>query len=122
MAIKLPIKHRRETEVVLSEILLERIYQNRKWGEQNWPILDPKRLDHPGERMCEFFRIPKEKTIKQIVEMKARDGNLTYMEILIEEVSEAASCGKDVESLRKELIQVAAVAVAMIETIDRNGK
>ncbi len=56
-----------------------------------------------------------------MVEQLHERGQLTYMHILIEEVSEAASCGRDNKALREELVQVAAVTVAMIECIDRNA-
>ena len=49
-------------------------------------------------------------------------GELTYMHVLVEEVAEAASCDSNVEALRKELIQIATVTLAMIESLDRNGR
>ena len=53
---------------------------------------------------------------------------ITWMNILLEEVGEAAKCVNDFdvkvdarEQYEVELIQVAAVAVAMIESYRRNG-
>jgi len=49
----------------------------------------------------------------------------TWLAILVEEVGEVAKAmlEHDDEGLKKEIVQVAAVAVAMIEAIDaRNGK
>lgn len=80
---------------VLSEVLDERLRQDRKWGEQN-------------------------------------HSPMHWMPILMEEVGESAKAAlethfeynvdtaKDYSEYRKELIQVAAVAVAMIECLDRN--
>ena len=51
--------------------------------------------------------------------------NPTWLAILVEEVGEVAKAilERDEEGLNKEIVQVAAVAVAMIEAIDaRNGK
>lgn len=85
-------------QIVLSEVAAERVRQDAKWGEQN---------HEPTE----------------------------YLAILVEEVGEAAREAVEVRfglpgrhrlrhraMLRSELIQVAAVAVAMVEAIDRYGK
>lgn len=80
-------------KTIIAEIANERIKQDKKWGEQN---------HHP----------------------------VLYMNILLEEVGEAAKEANDIywdsnkadvlaEKMRGELIQVAAVAVAMVECLDR---
>lgn len=109
-------------EAIIQEIKAERMYQEGKWGQQNHPILDPMLTNRGGERMCEEYEIPSENRAKQMCDIHAKRKDLTYMHILIEEVSEVASSGNDIELLRKELIQVAAVTIAMIESLDRNGK
>lgn len=108
--------------IILEEIRNERVKQELKWGEQNHPILDPVLVSRNPVRMCQEYEIPSEDRARQMCELHANRGDLTYMHILIEEVSEAASCGGDIGSLRKELIQVAAVTVAMIESLDRNQR
>lgn len=84
------------TDAVLNEVAVERHHQDCTWGEQNHDIP-------------------------------------TFMSILTEEVGEAARAGNDYHfsnpssvakpmrllETREELIQVAAVAVAMVERIDR---
>lgn len=49
--------------------------------------------------------------------------NRTWLTILMEEVGEVAKADleRDVEGFRQELVQVAAVAVAAIENIDRRS-
>lgn len=111
-----------KTDSILFEIKLERIRQNRKWGEQNHPILDPQLIDRSPSRMCEEYEIPSESRAKAMCDIHANRGDVTWMHILVEEVSEVASCQDNVELLRQELIQTAAVAVAMIESLDRNRK
>lgn len=76
---------------VISDVAKERGRQNEKWGEQNH--MDP-----------------------------------VWLAILSEEVGEAAQAllhnkfgGDHAGTLRKELVQVAAVAVQWIECIDRHG-
>lgn len=111
---------------IFEEIIAERDRQEKKWGQQNHPILDQVLLNTDGsctpERMCEEYEIPTEVRAKSLCEGNFSRGTGTYMHILIEEISEAASCLKDTEALRKELIQCAAVVVAMIESLDRNGR
>lgn len=79
---------------VLEEVLQERAKQHLKWGEQN-------------------------------------HAPFTWLAILGEEVGEANKAAlethfeypdadKDYSNYREELIQVAAVAVAMVESLDRN--
>lgn len=78
-----------ETKGALNSVLAERERQDDKWGEQNH---DP----------------------------------FTWLAVLMEEVGELSQCalhlkfgGPEAEDLRKEVVQVAAVAVAFIESIDR---
>lgn len=70
--------------------------------------------------MCEEYEIPSETRAKTKCEIAFEKGEGTYMHVLVEELSEACSCGNNIQALRAELIQVAAVTVAMIECIDRN--
>lgn len=86
-------------DLVIEEVRSERAKQDAKWGEQN----------HEPHR---------------------------WLSILIEEVGEAAQAANDSwdhrksfteqaykqECYRQELVQVAAVTIAMIESLDRNGK
>lgn len=91
---------------VLPEIAAERERQDEKWGEQNHPdgtgpgfAIDAKRARH----RCN---------------LAAALGLVSYRDILNEEVFEAFA-ESDPDKLRVELIQVAAVAVAWIEKLDR---
>lgn len=106
---------------IFEQIEEERNRQEAKWGEQNHPILDPVLISRNPERMCEEFEIPSENRAKQLCEINHDRGTGTYMHILIEEISEVTSCGNKTKELREELIQTAAVVVAMIESLDRNG-
>lgn len=101
---------------VASEVVQERVNQHEKWGEQNWP--DFAYSTTPTTR-CADYGIPDEDVAKSVVETHAQIGSLTYGDILMEEVAEAFSATNKVE-LRKELVQVAAVAQAWVEKIDRD--
>ncbi|OFV78483.1 hypothetical protein [Rhodococcus erythropolis] len=91
---------------VLPEIADERERQDEKWGEQNHP--DGTGPDYRGAAF----------EARRRCQRAARSGLVTYKDILEEEVYEAFAETDPVE-LREELVQVAAVAVAWIEKLDR---
>ena len=93
---------------VLNDIRAERARQDAKWGEQNHP-------DGTGRSGDPLVA----EVVKADCDRAARNGMLTYRHILDEEVAEAFA-ERDPAKLRAELVQVAAVAVAWIEKIDRD--
>ena len=94
--------------VVSDEVVDERIRQDEKWGEQNHP-----------DGTNSTFRSAAEQA-KQVCDYHHRHGTGTWRHILHEEVCEAFA-ESDPAKLRAELIQVAAVAVAWVEAIDRRA-
>lgn len=91
----------------LEEVAQERLRQVDQWGHQNHPDgtgteLDVRRAGD-ARRRCEYA---------------FSKGLGTWKHILNEEVQEAFA-ESDVEKLRAELVQVAAVATAWVEAIDR---
>lgn len=98
------------------DVLAERERQNVKWGEQNHPDGTGPNVALPGIFTGTFRRM---RCIAQDqTDHAARIGTLTYLDVLLEEVMEAAA-EADPAALRAELVQVAAVAVAWVEAIDR---
>jgi hypothetical protein len=95
------------TDRVLQQVLIERIAQDTKWGEQNHP--DGTGYDG-SDRHADFWR--------QRCQDAFADGEGTWGHVLLEEVFEAIA-ENDPAKLRTELVQVAAVAVAWIEALDR---
>jgi hypothetical protein len=93
---------------VLDAFLQERSHQDAKWGEQNHP-------DGTGER----FRADAD-MYRADCDAAARAGSLHWLDILLEEVYEAAA-ESDPKKLRVELVQSAAVIMAWIEAIDRRA-
>ena len=91
---------------VLPEIDDERKRQDEKWGEQN-------HHDGTGPGFARGADARRERC-----QQAAKLGLVTYRHILDEEVWEAFS-ETDPSKLRAELVQVAAVAVAWIEKLDR---
>lgn len=115
-----------DTASVLQEVLAERQRQESKWGQQNHPW----RMDfaEPEEDFVEpldsWFLHEQPRNAdeaKELVEAWSEVGILAYCDILMEEVVEALD-EPNIKKVREELIQVAAVAVAAIESIDRNGR
>lgn len=98
---------------ILEEIQAERKRQDDKWGEQNHPFTDLKPKD-ASYLAAEY---------KEACDFSAASGGVDWEIILLEEVYEALeqAAHKNVKEFREELIQTAAVVVAMIECLDRNG-
>jgi len=92
---------------ILVEIQAERDAQDSKWGEQNHP-------DGTGGGNS----LAAAAGARMACQLAAADGTLTWRDVMREEVGEAFA-ETDPAKLRTELIQVAAVAAAWVEAIDR---
>lgn len=96
-------------EKILNEIKAERKKQNEKWGEQNhkpieWiAILVEEVGEASKEALDHYFSNP----------TKLANGELTPVNSVEQK--------QRLINYRKEMIQVAAVAVQMIECLDRNN-
>jgi len=94
----------RVINAVLDEVLQERAKQDDKFGQQNhntvaWMAILTEEVGESAKEACEVY-------FKQRLRFKNK------------EVGELYSAG--LKNLREELIQVAAVAVAFVESLDRN--
>lgn len=96
--------------LVEHEIRRERLRQDDKWGEQNHED------GTGGSIMRQFADEQRGRT-----DLLAKYNATTWRDVLLEEVYEAAA-EEDPANLRAELIQVAAVACAWVEAIDRRGE
>lgn len=101
-------------EPVAAEVKAERRRQQEKFGEQN----PPDALDGNATGIVTGDEA------KLLTEAHFAEGRGTWLDILVEEVAEAAdeAYAGDLEALRTELVQVAAVTVAWIEAIDRRTR
>lgn len=99
--------HSGPRSVALAEVADERARQDTKWGEQNHP-------DGTGGGNTAAAAIG----ARLACQLAAKEGTVTWRDIMREEVGEAFA-ETDPAKLRAELIQVAAVAVAWAEAIDR---
>lgn len=92
---------------VLEEVLQERRRQFAKWGQQN-------QLNGTGSKYMQTLA----NAHKLRCEYKASDQTVTWLDILLEEVYEAAA-ESNPSRLREELIQISALAVQWVQHIDR---
>ena len=95
------------TSKVIHEVYAERVAQEAKWGEQN----------HPDGTSWDDWAFQRDYARTEC-DTAHQAGEGTWRHILLEEVLEAFA-EDDPDKLRAELIQVAAVAVAWVEAIDR---
>lgn len=95
---------------VFTAISIERMRQDQVWGEQNHP-------DGTGG----YYAREDAEDAKVLCRDRAKAGTITWRDILDEEVKEAFA-ESDLDKLRTELLQVAAVAAAWVEAIDRRQK
>lgn len=100
---------REVTHGVLAQVAHERSAQEAKWGQQN----------HADGTGYAYLKGLADKARREC-DTAAAAGHVTWRLILREEYREALAA-TSVEELREELVQVAAVAVAWIEAIDRRG-
>lgn len=94
---------------VLSKVAEERLRQDVKWGVQNHPFSNEEIISR-ATVMAE--------NAKRTCAHNAQYGGLTWYDILAEEFYEAFA-ETDVDRQIEEMIQVAAVAVAAIECLER---
>ena len=92
----------------LDDVKAERARQDARFGEQNHP-------NGTGRHFADMAREARESCDEEF-----GHGNGTWQHILSEEVAEAFA-ESDPVKLRAELVQVAAVACAWIEAIDRRN-
>ena len=106
-----------KSAAVLEEVSHERVRQDAKWGEQNHPNgtgEDWNWINGQGAGHIQMLADIK----REACERHFENGTGSYADILAEEFYEALA-ESDPARLREELIQVAAVAVAWVEKIDR---
>jgi len=96
-------------QYILDDIYAERQRQNDKWGEQNHPIGNGQQSD-----------IDLAIRAKETCEEATLRGEVTWRHILNEEIAEIYA-ETEPSRLREEMIQSAAVIVAMLECLDRQN-
>ncbi len=104
---------------IYDEIQAERAAQDTKWGEQNHPFVYLSQdQDNPVEAYTHMANLHRDACDKAFANGRGRWSHILNEEIF--EAYEQAAMG-NTQAFREELVQVAAVVVAMIECLDRNG-
>lgn len=113
------------TCTVLAEIANERTRQNNRWGQQDHDDHLPVTWEQQQTLMMEYgilaqkFKEIHANAAEKLTAMGRPPGRTSAWDvILLEEVYETV-CEDSPERIREELVQVAAVAVAWIEALDR---
>jgi hypothetical protein len=110
-----------QTPDILHEIDAERINQDVDWGVQSHPLYFVGEDAWYYAAQAEKWKRTNAARVREARKLgRPRGADCAWDGILLEEVFEALA-ETDPAARRAELIQVAAVAVAMIEHIDRNG-
>lgn len=104
---------------IYGEISEEIQNQLDKWGVQNHPSLNNSLLNQHPDHMTFAYEIPNASRVKSKVDFEAKEGTLTYAHIALEEFVEVVSEFDPVKR-RQELVQLAAVCVSWISSMDRN--
>lgn len=103
---------------IIEEILKEKERQVSLWGVQNHNIVN---YEIPHELRMSYYSLPREEKAKKNCNKAAKEGILTWGDIIVEELVEALNA-KTPEEMREELIQCCAVLLSMVESLQRNGK
>lgn len=99
----------------LGDVAMERHRQDEIFGEQNHPMVDPLFAQEQRDFYAEEAELWKRSNATRGPDSPRR---LAWDGILLEEAYEALA-EEDPAKQREELIQVAAVCVAMVESLDR---
>lgn len=102
---------------ILQRIAREREAQQSKWGEQTYPLGDFVATGELSSHHVALLNMH-ERTAKEVTAAAASAGQVTWADILYEELAEALTAPTK-GALCEELIQVAAVCVAMVRDVRR---
>ena len=103
--------NQKDTEAVLEEVANERGAQDERWGQQDHDVVKTPDVLPLYENAAKRYRLNNDRD--------SAEGRYSWDGILLEEVYEALAATPDSEDQEVELIQVAAVCVAMVECIRR---
>jgi NTP pyrophosphatase (non-canonical NTP hydrolase) len=100
--------------LVLGEVAAERARQDARWGPGNLVY----RADQPPNRRLAHLT----RTLGEVARALLEAGDGDPLAVLVEEVGEVAEAlaARDLAAARAEAVQVAAVAAALAEGIDRH--
>ncbi len=97
----------------------ERQRQIELWGDtDNHPVSEFKFTGHRNMRNS-LHKLPGAEFAQSIVEINAKHGELTWCDLITEEFAEAMAAASDSqENFVEELIQLAALCVACVDSLE----
>lgn len=109
---------------VLHDVHDERERQDAKFGRDRDHALTYGGFEGRPTDLCAAYGLPTADAAKARCDAAMKLKRVTYGHILVEEVCEFfdAAAGGDVAEVRKGLVQVVAVGVAMVEALDRAAR
>lgn len=105
----------------LGAVADERVRQHNLWDQQDHPDLPPGLAGQNRADVFRYLGIELPEVLRNDVDGHAEVGESNWSLIALEEVAEAIDAAwlGDVDALRTELVQAAAVLVQWVEAIDR---
>lgn len=111
---------------VVSDVLVARSDMLSSWGDPSYPSV--VRISEPppyvldlGERQTGVYGLPTARQARDLTEASRGVGSLTWGRIAVQALSDAIAAPDDA-ARRREVVQLAAVALAWIEDIDRRRR
>ncbi len=99
---------------VTIDVLKKCVEQDRRWGPRRYPSFDAGmtgNADIGPNQLAGFHEVVVPSRARLLTEIQAGDGQLSWMTVLVEEVSKLCEKYEDPKTLRDQLIDVAGVAV-----------
>ena len=109
---RLRAENAKQSSRVIGEVIGERVRQDERWGEQNHPFISGSTIGEADAIRAEY--LTRADAWRRLCDERAGLGVPSWDAVLLEEVYEALS-EEDPIKREEELIQVAAVAVSMVE-------
>lgn len=97
---------------MIERLIGELARQDAKWGEQNHPLIGPRR------EKDRWYYAESERDWKRINDLEEKDGCPGWDGVLLEEVYEALTATEKSDQV-EELVQVAAVAIQAAMALER---
>lgn len=114
-----------DTSDILKRAMEECERQKVLWGEQNHPSFCYDIIPQRGgvyNVANQFYGVPTQDVAKERCEGAAKNKELTWAHIALEEFAESFAETNDDDALIEELIQTIAVLASWVESIERNRK
>lgn len=108
----------------INDIEVEKRRQIKLINESmNYPSIDLEfsRFNYSADKICKEYEVPSENRATMLRSVAFTRGRLSFAHLAVKELSDIISASNDVDR-REEIVQLAAVCVQWIESLDRNAE